>query len=382
MTLLLAPDMSDMPALSRGSTLNDSSTNSSGASSGLFTPDDVVDEPSYDVFFTPKLIHNDDTLSTPRPPYRDGEHLSSGDGANVKTTKLNSWSRAVAKAKKLAGKTLQVRRALRKVPFPSPSQSVGIPTTSDQVRRLRTELTSSQDLDMDIVETEDAMNASYDIPREAEGINDSKERPSGQSVVYETLSAKDEQSAAPNSRRSGAGVREAELDLSTEYLLPEFSSPSSSDALSNALQGPWSARRVVLTIIRILFFLPWSIAVGGAILLSPKHLELITFSPGYLASERGARRFAHWADTAVPHIVIFLAPVAVLMWWNLSIGALVAAAILAGFVYAWHDFHVDLSVPLGEDDRQSIYLAVTKMYLREGFTMRVPMRSDDGRAGE
>jgi hypothetical protein len=36
-------------------------------------------------------------------------------------------------------------------------------------------------------------------------------------------------------------------------------------------------------------------------------------------------------------------------------------------VNAWHDFRLDPTVPLGEDDKQSVYLSITKFWLTDNF---------------
>ncbi|EPS96066.1 hypothetical protein FOMPIDRAFT_1025542 [Fomitopsis schrenkii] len=141
-----------------------------------------------------------------------------------------------------------------------------------------------------------------------------------------------------------------------------------------AISEPWTRRRILSVATRVLFFLPWCVAVGGAILLSPYHLDLVAFKTGYLSYERGPHRFGYWAQCAHQHVVIFLAFLAVCAWWNMRYGTWAVAAVLAGTVYAWHDFKVDLTVPLGDDQRQSLYLALTKVYLQDDFVMHVPVK--------
>src|ERR1700722_9747782 len=61
----------------------------------------------------------------------------------------------------------------------------------------------------------------------------------------------------------------------------------------------WSPiREAVMALTLVLCFLPWCIAVGACIVLSPKHLDLVAFHTGYHNLNeipRGIRRFAHWA---------------------------------------------------------------------------------------
>lgn len=118
-------------------------------------------------------------------------------------------------------------------------------------------------------------------------------------------------------------------------------------------------RSVLVLIARVVCFIPWCIAVGGAIVLSPSHMELFAFTAGYQSSLKGIYRFAYWADCAMQHVAIFFAFIAILGWLNRPLGAFLAASILMCFVLGWRDFVLDRSIPLGDDDRQTFYLVFT-----------------------
>ncbi|KAF8838577.1 hypothetical protein BDN67DRAFT_74326 [Paxillus ammoniavirescens] len=109
---------------------------------------------------------------------------------------------------------------------------------------------------------------------------------------------------------------------------------------------------------RILLFIPWCAAVGGALLLFPNLVELVAFRTGYLPSPKGLRRFAHWADCAYPHVMIFLACVVLILWYDRVMGMSLACVVVSRFVYVWSCFRVDRGIPLGEDDQQSLYLVI------------------------
>lgn len=117
-----------------------------------------------------------------------------------------------------------------------------------------------------------------------------------------------------------------------------------------------SSQRILITILRGVLFVPWCATVGGALLLFPQKLELVVFRPGYLETLQGIRRFAHWADCAFHHAMIFLALVVALMWYKAAVGIPVACGLMSRFMYVWTGFQVDSKVPLGLDDRQSLYL--------------------------
>ena len=78
------------------------------------------------------------------------------------------------------------------------------------------------------------------------------------------------------------------------------------------------------------------------------------------------------------HVAIFLAFIATLWWVNHSLGVLVMAGVVAGAVYAWGDFVLDRSIPLGEDDRQAIYLVYAHYGLRAESETLVLSKTDAG----
>jgi hypothetical protein len=119
--------------------------------------------------------------------------------------------------------------------------------------------------------------------------------------------------------------------------------------------------------LRVLFFLPWCIGVGGSIVLCPSELDTITFQTGYLEPLFGIYRFAHWADHTFEHIVIFATFLGFIAWFSPALGVMLGCAVVALAVNAWSDFELDPSVPLGGDDRQSVYLSVTKFWLTDEF---------------
>lgn len=124
---------------------------------------------------------------------------------------------------------------------------------------------------------------------------------------------------------------------------------------------PSSLTNALVLILRVLFFLPWCIAVGGTIVMYPRYLEHVAFGFGYIKSPKGIRRFAHWADTGIQHVWIFFGFLASIWWIYPILGWMLIGGVVAQTANAWQDFEVDRSIPLGEDDRQTIYL-VGKQY--------------------
>jgi hypothetical protein len=66
----------------------------------------------------------------------------------------------------------------------------------------------------------------------------------------------------------------------------------------------------------------------------------------------------------------FLAGLCFLVYWRLDLGFSVLAVVLCLFWRAWSDFELDKDVPLGEDDRQSIYLVSMMGTLGDGHRFR------------
>lgn len=116
----------------------------------------------------------------------------------------------------------------------------------------------------------------------------------------------------------------------------------------------------------------WTFVVGGCILLSPTtHLDAIAFGSGFVPSPPSdIARFGYWAENAVPHICTFLAGLCFLIWWRLDLGFSALAIVLCLFWRAWFQFKLDKDVPLGADDRQTIYLVSMVHSLGDGHRFR------------
>ncbi|KAJ3808576.1 hypothetical protein EV368DRAFT_64761 [Lentinula lateritia] len=132
-------------------------------------------------------------------------------------------------------------------------------------------------------------------------------------------------------------------------------------------------------------FVPWCALVGGTILLSPVNIEKVTFSPGIGVGKfrldyvslppRNIHRFAHWTECAIPQLMTFLAAFGLGLWClartgtGLILTLTVVAVVLGQTVISWQDFDFGLGgtgrvgdKPLGEDDRESIWMVI-RLYL-------------------
>lgn len=136
--------------------------------------------------------------------------------------------------------------------------------------------------------------------------------------------------------------------------------------------APWTVQRLLCTFVLALSFPFWTFAVGGCIFLCPTtHLDTITFSSGFvLPPPSDIARFGYWAENAVPHMCTFLAGLCFLIWWRPDLGLLVLVAVLCLFWRAWSHFELDKDVPLGGDNRQTIYLISMTHTLGDGHRFR------------
>ncbi|KAF8631758.1 hypothetical protein AX15_002214 [Amanita polypyramis BW_CC] len=122
----------------------------------------------------------------------------------------------------------------------------------------------------------------------------------------------------------------------------------------------FSSEDLITPVARVVCFIPWCIVVGGTMLLWPDQLEVIAFQAGYVDSMKGIRRFAHWADVGLYFVMIFFAFLATVLWFLPGVaGVTLAVCLCSRFVLVWHGCELDFSVPLGNDDRQSLYLVAT-----------------------
>lgn len=144
----------------------------------------------------------------------------------------------------------------------------------------------------------------------------------------------------------------------------------------------WMDQLTILSVVthsaRILLFLPWCIAVGGAIVLSPAHLSSLGFtSLNYMSPPSTAiEHYAHWANYGLQHVTIFLGFVVTFLWAFPNAGLMCLGALMAQFCWAWHDFLPDPTVAVGENERQMVYLLAKNSWLK-GIT--VGLKTVDGR---
>jgi len=160
-----------------------------------------------------------------------------------------------------------------------------------------------------------------------------------------------------------------ELPFALGNFSPGVDLAMESDVLVRTLQIP-SIKSLLPTVLRVALFLPWCVLVGGTILLSPRHLDLIAFRPGYIQPPPapGIRRFKHWAETGREFVGIFLGFVASVWWTFPGFGLLVVTGVLGLSFHAWGDFMLDekRGVKLGKNDKESLWIVLKGYGLRVG----------------
>lgn len=132
-----------------------------------------------------------------------------------------------------------------------------------------------------------------------------------------------------------------------------------------SMSEPVRSLNLVADCSRIAFFLPWCITVGAVILLSPSSLDNVAVSPGYVDAMDSIHRFAYWAEYGYPHVMSFLAFLMLQAWLFPTLGYMVLGGVLAQFVYTWHSFLPDYSIPLGSDEFQMVYHLSTSFWFRD-----------------
>ncbi|GBE87287.1 hypothetical protein BKA93DRAFT_570855 [Sparassis latifolia] len=338
MSFLSVPTISNLPTLSESGTGD--SADPSPLPSGLCTPGETY------------LHSGDDILIASKIPFTDDRFIVAQDKSlqvqleQLRDSKIKAkpLSRVVSQAKKLAGRALSVRKAFRKS---SETLNASLSSSSlgpDFPGGWKAERVTQSEARLSISSSQEI------VSRIGAGRED------GDESIVQTHSSSDYH---PETLGNYSHVDPDELFNFFEELL-------SSDTAHDSYWKLPSLHTATSTILRITLFLPWCAAVGGTVLLSPQHLELVAFTPGYIASPKGLQRFAHWTDCATHHVFIFLACIIALALWDVALGTAVAGVALARFIYVWSDFRVDASVPLGEDDKQSVYLAVTQAYINDG----------------
>jgi hypothetical protein len=111
----------------------------------------------------------------------------------------------------------------------------------------------------------------------------------------------------------------------------------------------------------VVYFPLWYPLVGCTILFAPQRLEDIAFGPGsFFDLPHGMVRFQHWITHLNWHLLTFL----ILMGWMFSRTitsscAIIVDMIILSYYTTWKHFQTDMSIPLGMDDRQMIFVLGT-----------------------
>ncbi|KAG6905627.1 hypothetical protein DXG01_001536 [Tephrocybe rancida] len=158
-------------------------------------------------------------------------------------------------------------------------------------------------------------------------------------------------------------------------LLPFAHQAPSLDDLSRATDCFSSLQQLALRTLfpialRVLIFLPWCVIAGASILLFPAQLETVVFGLGFVTSPRGIYRYVFWTEVSKELVGVFIAFL-VIVWCSYpKVGLLVMAAVVAQSVYVWQGFRLNRNIPLGEDDKQSLYHVFVHYTSGHAMTLR------------
>ncbi|PPQ72515.1 hypothetical protein CVT26_004030 [Gymnopilus dilepis] len=128
--------------------------------------------------------------------------------------------------------------------------------------------------------------------------------------------------------------------------------------------------------LRIVFFLPWCVAVGGCLIAFPAYLNLLAFGTGYLKPVNEIRQFSHWATYGFQHVVSFFVFLGALVWKYPNVGFAVGGVILGQFYLVWRNFFFDPAIPLGQDVQQTAYILLQTVWLDSDFIANIKKAGD------
>lgn len=111
----------------------------------------------------------------------------------------------------------------------------------------------------------------------------------------------------------------------------------------------------LISLAKVVSFLPWIIAAGCAFLLFPQNLEFLIFQTGYISANTKLQRFAVLAEISNVAVIFAFAVALVGFSYSVDVFSVLICVILARLMFAWKDFRFDQTIPLGEDDQQSVY---------------------------
>ncbi|KAI0648963.1 hypothetical protein C8Q79DRAFT_1007554 [Trametes meyenii] len=137
----------------------------------------------------------------------------------------------------------------------------------------------------------------------------------------------------------------------------QYGNPSDRDPHAAGTHQPPLVRALLF-----MLFVPWCVAVGGAILLAPASAGALAFRGGFVrgaAPPRGLRRLAYWADNAYEHVFVFLAVAAVALFYadpRRAVWVLAAAVVRIAWVWGGYRPGEGLHLRVGQNDQESLWL--------------------------
>ncbi|KAF7979955.1 hypothetical protein HWV62_40398 [Athelia sp. TMB] len=122
----------------------------------------------------------------------------------------------------------------------------------------------------------------------------------------------------------------------------------------------------------------WVFFTGCAFLLFPQYIDMLVFRSGYASAEIGIQRIKVLADlSAAAQLFLFtvvLVMYSLRMYFYFVIA--IAGVLIGQFAMTWRQFQFSQTIPLGENDHQTIYRIFAKKDL--GITQETLVRSGNG----
>ncbi|KZT21753.1 hypothetical protein NEOLEDRAFT_727996 [Neolentinus lepideus HHB14362 ss-1] len=125
-------------------------------------------------------------------------------------------------------------------------------------------------------------------------------------------------------------------------------------------QRPFGIGEAVNLPLRVLFFLPWCILVGAAIMVCPAMVPVIAFRTGYFSDRMSScvHRLAYYIDSAAYHVFIFVAFLGFTGWYLPDLRLLLILVLTLATLCAWGEFLLGRRGDRNEDELTAIWASL------------------------
>ncbi|TFK50647.1 hypothetical protein OE88DRAFT_280058 [Heliocybe sulcata] len=137
----------------------------------------------------------------------------------------------------------------------------------------------------------------------------------------------------------------------------QSASPPSSHSLEDR---PFGVRQAVNLPLKVVFFLPWCVLVGAAIMVCPALVPIIAFRTGYFRNRQSSRlhRLAYYVDSAAHHVLIFVAFLGFTGWYLPGLRTLFVLVLALATLHAWGSFLLGRRKSCEQDERVDLWASL------------------------